>query len=75
VSVKDEVVAQPDSPGHVAPTSARGDLPSAPPVRHNGRPPWPHAHHRRAAPQNGHSYAALDLGTNNCRLLVAEPAP
>ena len=75
VSVKDEVVAQPDLPGHVAATSPHGDLPSAPPVRHNGRPPWPHAHHRRAAPQNGYSYAALDLGTNNCRLLVAEPAP
>ncbi|MFL5116445.1 MAG: Ppx/GppA phosphatase family protein [Microvirga sp.] len=75
MSVKDEVVAQPDSPGHVAAASPHGDRPSAQPVRHNGRPPWPHAHHRRAAPQNGHSYAALDLGTNNCRLLVAEPAP
>ena len=42
----------------------------------DGRPPWPHAHHRRAAASGtGHSYAALDLGTNNCRLLVAEPAP
>jgi exopolyphosphatase/guanosine-5'-triphosphate,3'-diphosphate pyrophosphatase len=75
VSVKDEVVAQPDSPGHVAATSPHGGLPSAQPLRHTGRPPWPHAHHRRAAPQNGYSYAALDLGTNNCRLLVAEPAP
>lgn len=32
------------------------------------------------APRNGHgagdrAYAALDLGTNNCRLLVARPAP
>ena len=30
--------------------------------------PHPHRAHRRSA------YAALDLGTNNCRLLVAEPA-
>ena len=36
----------------------------------------------QAGPQPGHpprprgpAYAALDLGTNNCRLLVAEPAP
>ena len=29
---------------------------------------------RRAAPtRNGHLYAALDLGTNNCRLLIAHP--
>jgi len=26
-------------------------------------------------PANGNVYAALDLGTNNCRLLVARPAP
>ena len=26
------------------------------------------------APQHSHVYAALDLGTNNCRLLVARPA-
>ncbi|PNG27114.1 Ppx/GppA phosphatase family protein [Methylocella silvestris] len=25
--------------------------------------------------RNGHVYAALDLGTNNCRLLIARPAP
>jgi exopolyphosphatase/guanosine-5'-triphosphate,3'-diphosphate pyrophosphatase len=29
---------------------------------------------RRYAPRPGPAYAALDLGTNNCRLLVAEPA-
>jgi exopolyphosphatase/guanosine-5'-triphosphate,3'-diphosphate pyrophosphatase len=36
----------------------------------NGRPA-PAASPRRAS----HAYAALDLGTNNCRLLVARPAP
>jgi exopolyphosphatase/guanosine-5'-triphosphate,3'-diphosphate pyrophosphatase len=33
--------------------------------------PRPH----RNRPARGSVYAALDLGTNNCRLLVAEPAP
>jgi exopolyphosphatase/guanosine-5'-triphosphate,3'-diphosphate pyrophosphatase len=27
----------------------------------------------RPAPSNTHTYAALDLGTNNCRLLIARP--
>jgi exopolyphosphatase/guanosine-5'-triphosphate,3'-diphosphate pyrophosphatase len=77
VTVKDEVIADPDSPG--APASAPPVSLGAPPgalapqpAERNGRP-WPH-HDRRPA-QNGYSYAALDLGTNNCRLLVAEPAP
>ena len=30
---------------------------------------------RRAPASGGPVYAALDLGTNNCRLLVAEPSP
>jgi len=29
---------------------------------------------RNAAPRRGQAYAALDLGTNNCRLLIARPA-
>lgn len=36
------------------------------------------ADRRRSAPRNGSgqkAYAALDLGTNNCRLLVARPGP
>lgn len=34
----------------------------------------PHHHgNRRGVPSGGPLYAALDLGTNNCRLLVAEP--
>jgi exopolyphosphatase/guanosine-5'-triphosphate,3'-diphosphate pyrophosphatase len=34
-------------------------------VHHTGQGRWSHA--------RGRNYAALDLGTNNCRLLVAEP--
>lgn len=34
----------------------------------NGRP-----HHRNFHPESDGLYAALDLGTNNCRLLVAQP--
>ena len=50
-----------------------GDAPADMPHRHGHyhRPPgpaprarWPQAHH----------YAALDLGTNNCRLLIARPS-
>jgi exopolyphosphatase/guanosine-5'-triphosphate,3'-diphosphate pyrophosphatase len=33
----------------------------------------PHRHHRRSGPPDRATYAALDLGTNNCRLLVARP--
>jgi exopolyphosphatase/guanosine-5'-triphosphate,3'-diphosphate pyrophosphatase len=38
-----------------------------------GRSARPHGHHRPAPRGDGPLYAALDLGTNNCRLLVAEP--
>jgi exopolyphosphatase / guanosine-5'-triphosphate,3'-diphosphate pyrophosphatase len=46
---------------------ARAPLPRVPP------PPVP-APYRRLAPRLGTAVAALDLGTNNCRLLVARPA-
>src|ERR1043166_3009518 len=36
--------------------------------------PLPAAPARRRAGRWAHTYAALDLGTNNCRLLVARPA-
>src|SRR3712207_6660903 len=32
------------------------------------------ARNRRGGPPPGRCYAALDLGTNNCRLLIASPA-
>ena len=59
-----------------------GDLDPA----HDGGPPRrsragrrsPYGYGRRGAPErappDGPTYAALDLGTNNCRLLVARPA-
>jgi exopolyphosphatase/guanosine-5'-triphosphate,3'-diphosphate pyrophosphatase len=39
-------------------------------VRHA---PAPKSDTSRLQAQHGHTYAALDLGTNNCRLLVARP--
>ncbi len=37
--------------------------------------PRPRRNPQRWGSRGGRNYAALDLGTNNCRLLVAEPAP
>ena len=37
------------------------------------RPPLDGGSHRHASPNGSGYYAALDLGTNNCRLLVATP--
>ena len=54
-------------PGERAMTGLRAERPLAPGFRPMASP-QPIAH--RFAPQ----YAALDLGTNNCRLLVARPA-
>jgi exopolyphosphatase/guanosine-5'-triphosphate,3'-diphosphate pyrophosphatase len=56
--------------GPVAPDACAapvaGDLPGEIAIASQGSPPW------RAAPKP--AYAALDLGTNNCRLLVARPS-
>ncbi len=38
-------------------------------------PPLAVAQPRAGSPRREHTYAALDLGTNNCRLLVARQAP
>jgi exopolyphosphatase/guanosine-5'-triphosphate,3'-diphosphate pyrophosphatase len=52
------------------------EQPSAPgyaPVRTTTRAAWPR--HRNGRPGRRYGpYGALDLGTNNCRLLIAEPA-
>ncbi len=64
--------------------SARG--PARPPDSRNGsavqRGPAAHGHAQPGPSQPGHapqrrsrSYGALDLGTNNCRLLIARPSP
>jgi exopolyphosphatase/guanosine-5'-triphosphate,3'-diphosphate pyrophosphatase len=56
----------------VAP-DARGDRIIVPPAKRSG-PAGPHLYHVAQRHPHGHDlYAALDLGTNNCRLLVAEP--
>ena len=53
---------------------SESDAPSEP---SSGRRPqerrWPAGDRRRRGGRWGHTYAALDLGTNNCRLLVAKP--
>jgi exopolyphosphatase/guanosine-5'-triphosphate,3'-diphosphate pyrophosphatase len=51
---------------HTAATAPQAPAPS--PVHAASAGPFP----RRQAPR--HTYGALDLGTNNCRLLVARPA-
>jgi exopolyphosphatase / guanosine-5'-triphosphate,3'-diphosphate pyrophosphatase len=60
---------------------ATGDLDPAPREGPPRRPRWgrrsPYGHAGRGGAQPGRqlsTYAALDLGTNNCRLLVARPA-
>ena len=37
--------------------------------------PRAHAAHPRHTPRSRRAYGALDLGTNNCRLLIARPGP
>jgi exopolyphosphatase/guanosine-5'-triphosphate,3'-diphosphate pyrophosphatase len=64
VSIKNEAIAgeetQPGLPsGGAVPMPWSAGRPSFSKGARNGR---------------GHTYAALDLGTNNCRLLIAEPA-
>jgi exopolyphosphatase/guanosine-5'-triphosphate,3'-diphosphate pyrophosphatase len=61
-------------PRQPAPAPAADRTPSAGPSFANGRPAW-RPGRRNAWPRRdrGPFYAALDLGTNNCRLLVAEP--
>ncbi len=59
-----------------------GDSPGLDPIVNRapqGRPPWGRRSPGRpdagfGSDRGGRTYAALDLGTNNCRLLVARPA-
>ncbi len=68
--VKDEAFA-PETLG----VSASASSPAPRLLTRNGRAPWVRGRDRWSGSRNGQAYAALDLGTNNCRLLVAEPAP
>ena len=69
--VKDEAVLNTGADGRER-SSAPGYAPPAPPV--NVRPKFSRPPYRRSGRHNGGAYGALDLGTNNCRLLIAEPA-
>jgi exopolyphosphatase/guanosine-5'-triphosphate,3'-diphosphate pyrophosphatase len=71
VQVNDEAVL------NAGPDGGEGSSVSgyAPPAGPTGvRPKFSRAPYRRSDRHNGSAYAALDLGTNNCRLLIAEPA-
>lgn len=61
---------QREAPGQSAAPPAAGasaPVPAAAPAGNGTRRPRPSANH------DGRTYAALDLGTNNCRLLIAVP--
>ena len=52
------------------------DRPRQPRLRWGRRSPYGYPRYDRGQGETGHAgptYAALDLGTNNCRLLVARP--
>jgi exopolyphosphatase/guanosine-5'-triphosphate,3'-diphosphate pyrophosphatase len=57
---------QPAPAARYSPVEKESDREKAAPVRHP-------AQQRSRKPEYGNLYAALDLGTNNCRLLVALP--
>jgi exopolyphosphatase/guanosine-5'-triphosphate,3'-diphosphate pyrophosphatase len=76
-----------EAPGAAtSPPASRADLPVSMPADtprtagragvSGGRPAgnWRHRHGFNGRRERGPYYAALDLGTNNCRLLVAEPS-
>ena len=54
--------------------SARPSDPSAKPTDSSAKPTGGRGTERRVRPAGSEIYAALDLGSNNCRLLVAQPA-
>ncbi len=70
------------TPGHQtcafrgSPQNAPGAIPGKTPARRAARrAPAPNSEGVAASRQlDGHTYAALDLGTNNCRLLIARSA-
>jgi exopolyphosphatase/guanosine-5'-triphosphate,3'-diphosphate pyrophosphatase len=67
VPVRDDALPPREAAGWDAPVAA-------PPTALGPVPPRGAEPRRRTGPRPGAAYAALDLGTNNCRLLVAEPS-
>lgn len=73
--------AQNNAAPNEAPSLKKGDSQSGQPEKsksqkHHARPPHHNKRHHRSHKHNNHQqplYAALDLGTNNCRLLIAKP--
>ncbi|OYW45712.1 MAG: exopolyphosphatase [Sphingomonadales bacterium 32-68-7] len=79
----DSGLAAHDAPAGPTPDDAAGASRASPPATAPVRPPQPDApDHLDGAPRQGtkphalrrQAYAAIDLGTNNCRLLIARPA-
>ena len=70
MQVKDEAVLNTGADGRELP-SASGYATAGRPVDLRSKSSRPHQ--RRPGRKGGAAYAALDLGTNNCRLLIAEP--
>jgi exopolyphosphatase / guanosine-5'-triphosphate,3'-diphosphate pyrophosphatase len=71
VPVEDDVLSHGD-PGR--PSAGQRALTGAPPWLQDEEGQAAREAQRRSGRSRGRAYAALDLGTNNCRLLIAEPA-
>lgn len=63
--------ARPPAPAaaSLAMSAPPADVISAPPPADTPRAPW-----QKSMPFHRQAYAAIDLGTNNCRLLIARPS-
>ena len=64
---------RPDGTSHTSRTDARGQKRKDHASSSARRPPG-YAHSGQSGIRAGEAYAALDLGTNNCRLLIARPS-
>ena len=65
-----------DTPSQLATVDIGGDFRAgSAPRRAPPRKPFSALAGRDVHPRRGRNYGALDLGTNNCRLLIAQPGP
>ena len=65
-----------DTPSQLASVDIGGDFRvGSAPRRAPPRKPFSALAGRDVHPRRGRNYGALDLGTNNCRLLIAQPGP